>query len=132
MLNDLYELMGLKSSNAFIDEWSELFNDLHRKSDSGLDCSEMVEDLNREFGGRAVLLLSKDWRKNKQAQFIDSTGEEKYYYYHYAWEKDHYVYDPMLGYYRETMRTYLNKVIGRDGNIFVSFVETFPLKTYLP
>ena len=124
----------IKSSNSFVKnyEYDEEFLRLSRLVESGLDCSEMVEDFHSKFGGRAVLLLSKDWNKGKKSKFVSIDGEEKEFHYHYAWEKDGLIYDPMLGYEGVNYENYLRNVIGNGDVVITGFVDTFPLKTYLP
>lgn len=127
---DDVEVMISNSFSSSSDYRAE-FNRLSALRNSGMDCSEMVEDLHEKFGGRALLMLSIEWEEGKQAQFIDVCGEEKYYSYHYAWEKDGFIYDPMLGYYKDTYNSYLRKVIGQGGRLLVNYVNSFPLRCYL-
>lgn len=95
--------------NREISEFYDSKRSLCRKVN--IDCSEIVEDFINQFGGSALLMLSKEYSINKMVNFIDSSGNSHEYLYHYAWLKNEKVYDPMLDYFNVEKEYYLYKVI---------------------
>lgn len=104
----------LSKSNSFnIDDVFLMCENLYNKRNSGLDCSEMVEDLIRNFGGRALLILSPKHESLNTIEFIDCNSNKHSYVYHYAYvSNDSKVFDPMLGYFDVDYSSYIDRVLG--------------------
>lgn len=102
--------------------------------DSGIDCSEVTEDFIANLGGRALLILSKEYNRYKMFEVTKSDGSTEEYLYHYAWlDNNKRVYDVFLGYKGIPYKEYLAKIgynkIKED--VIVETINSKVLKAYI-
>lgn len=97
-----------------------------------LDCSEIAEDFISEFGGRSILVLSKGWESQKCFTIHRCDRSEESFIYHYAWiSRGGFIYDPMLGYKKDTLMDYLNQIEVNDSEVEIKIISDKNLKCYV-
>ena len=101
-----------ESKNFNSNEIFDMCKDLYSRRDSGLDCSEMVEDLMDKFQGSALLILSPNYKSLTPINFVDCNDNVIPYVYHYAYlSEEGKIFDPMLGYFNIGYSSYVDRVL---------------------
>lgn len=125
----------MQKSNSFSKDKSVEIYDRYKAiaQSSNMDCSEIVEDLIRLIGGKALLILSKKYKSYKMFDIIKSNGEQLKFIYHYALiDNDGKVIDPMLDYYKIGMEDYLRGTgISKNDEVIVEIINSTSLPVYI-
>lgn len=108
----------------------QLYIEMKSIRNSGIDCSEIAENFIRSFGGKALLILSKDYKQNKFFKIHNAYGDSYDFLYHYAYiANDGTIWDPMLDFEGVNRMTY-DSIINVVGNVTIKEVTGPYLKSY--
>lgn len=108
----------------------QLYNEMRDIKDNGIDCSEIAENFIREFGGKALLILSKGYKNYKTFTIHDVCGDSYEFMYHYAYiDNNGLIWDPMLGFDGVNRLTY-DSLTRVKGNVCITEAEGPNLKSY--
>lgn len=128
------EVVKLLKSNSFSDRSKDLYEKYNEMAKySNIDCSEITEDLMRDLGGKALLILSKEYKSYKMFDILNPSGKCFRFIYHYALVlDDDSVIDPMLEYYKINIKDYLKETgIFRNDEVVVKIIDSKTLPVYI-